>query len=55
MARAIPGRAPLINVNLSANQFSNQPDLIPNILDETGLAPDGLQLEITERAVMDDA
>ncbi len=50
-----PNRALLISVNLSASQFSQQPDLIPEVLNETGLDPSGLQLEITERAVMDDA
>lgn len=42
-----------MGVNLSASQFSQQPDLIPEILSETGLNPSGLRLEITERAVMD--
>jgi diguanylate cyclase (GGDEF)-like protein/PAS domain S-box-containing protein len=50
-----PDKAPLMSVNLSAAQFAHQPDLIPQILNNTGLHPEGLQLEITERAVMDDA
>jgi len=50
-----PDRALLTSVNLSASQFSRQPDLIPKTLNSTGLDPDGLQLEITERVVMDDA
>jgi EAL domain-containing protein (putative c-di-GMP-specific phosphodiesterase class I) len=44
-----------MGVNLSTGQFSQQPDLIPKVLADTGLDPEGLQLEITERAVMDDA
>jgi diguanylate cyclase (GGDEF)-like protein/PAS domain S-box-containing protein len=46
---------PMLSVNLSANQFVQQPNLIPEILDETGLEPSALQVEITERTVMDDA
>jgi diguanylate cyclase (GGDEF)-like protein/PAS domain S-box-containing protein len=45
----------MLSVNLSANQFVQQPDLIPNVLDETGLQPAVLQVEITERALIDDA
>ncbi len=44
----------VISVNLSTRQFS-QPDLIDQIrgvLEETGLTPDGLRIEITESAVM---
>jgi EAL domain-containing protein (putative c-di-GMP-specific phosphodiesterase class I) len=44
-----------VNVNLSSKQFS-QPDLIEQItrtLNETGLAPAGLRLEITESVVME--
>jgi diguanylate cyclase (GGDEF)-like protein/PAS domain S-box-containing protein len=47
--------APMLSVNLSANQFIQQPDLIPKVLDETGLEPSVLQVEITERALIDDA
>ena len=47
--------APVLSVNLSANQFVQQPKLIPKVLDETGLEPNALQVEITERVVMDDA
>jgi diguanylate cyclase (GGDEF)-like protein/PAS domain S-box-containing protein len=50
-----PQNAPMLSVNLSANQFVQQPDLIPKVLDETGLEPSALLVEITERAVMDDA
>ena len=50
-----PERVPLLSVNLSANQFVQQPDLIPKVLNATGLEPSVLQVEITERAVMDDA
>ena len=50
-----PNKALLMGVNLSANQFANQPDMIPAVLDDTGLDSQGLQLEITERAVMNDA
>ena len=45
----------MLSVNLSANQFVQQPALIPNVLDETGLLPAILQVEITERALIDDA
>jgi EAL domain-containing protein (putative c-di-GMP-specific phosphodiesterase class I) len=50
-----PDGTPWMSVNFSASQFSRQPDLIPKVLDEIGLDPNVLQLEITERAVMDDA
>jgi EAL domain-containing protein (putative c-di-GMP-specific phosphodiesterase class I) len=50
-----PEKALLMSVNFSASQFSHQSDLIPKILSDTGLTPQGLQLEITERTVMDDA
>ena len=50
-----PNKMPLMSVNLSASQFSRQPDLIPKVLNDTGLDPGALQLEITERAVMNDA
>ncbi|MDQ3303431.1 MAG: EAL domain-containing protein, partial [Actinomycetota bacterium] len=50
-----PDRRLPVSVNFSANQFSRQAALIPNVLSDIGLDPDGLQLEITERAVMDDA
>ena len=45
----------MLSVNLSANQFVQQPDLIPKVLDETGLEPKTLQVEITERTLMYDA
>jgi diguanylate cyclase (GGDEF)-like protein/PAS domain S-box-containing protein len=50
-----PERVPLLSVNLSASQFDSQPDLLPEVLEKSGLEPSVLQLEITERAVMDDA
>jgi EAL domain-containing protein (putative c-di-GMP-specific phosphodiesterase class I) len=46
-----------ISVNLSCRQFS-QPGLVDQvacILEETGLAPENLKLEITESAIMEDA
>ncbi|WP_347985916.1 EAL domain-containing protein [Methylomonas sp. AM2-LC] len=46
----------LVAVNLSARQFQ-EPDLfdcIKTVLDETGLQPSALELEITESAVMQD-
>jgi len=45
----------LMCVNFSASQFVYQADLIPKVLSDTGLDPEGLRVEITERAVMDDA
>ncbi len=45
-----------VSVNLSARQF-DQPDLVDHIqrvLAETGMAPGGLELEITESVVMDE-
>jgi diguanylate cyclase (GGDEF)-like protein/PAS domain S-box-containing protein len=50
-----PQNAPKLSVNLSANQFVQRPTLIPKVLDETGLDPSALLVEITERVVMDDA
>ena len=50
-----PEKLAWMSVNFSASQFSRQPDLIPKVLSEIGLEPNALQLEITERAVMDDA
>ena len=49
--------SPVVSVNLSARQF-RQPDLYETIartMEETGLPPDHLKLEVTESAVMDDA
>ena len=46
-----------ISVNLSCRQFG-QPGLVDQvacILEETGLAPENLKLEITESAIMEDA
>ncbi len=54
--RRIPGAADLVvSVNLSARQFA-QADLVPTIaaiVDNTGLDPAALELEITESIVMD--
>jgi diguanylate cyclase (GGDEF)-like protein len=50
-----PGSQIVMSVNLSARQFS-QPDLVEQvaaILDETGLPPHLLELEITESVLMD--
>lgn len=46
-----------VAVNLSPTQFRNQDLLhtITNILDETGLAPECLELELTEGTLMEDA
>jgi diguanylate cyclase (GGDEF)-like protein/PAS domain S-box-containing protein len=46
-----------VSVNLSARQFrqADLPDRVASILDETGLAPDSLELEITESDIMRDA
>ena len=53
-----PSPSPLqANVNLSARQF-HQPDLagdIAEVLEETNLDPQNLELEITETVVMEDA
>ncbi len=49
-----PDSSPLMSVNFSASQFAHQADLVAKILNDTGLDPSGLQLELTERAVMDD-
>ncbi len=50
-----PDRSLLMSVNFSASQFVHQADLIPKVLNDTGLDPRALVIEITERAVMDDA
>ena len=50
------GRVPIVAVNLSVREFQH-PDLpgdVARVLAETGLAPDRLQLEITESAAMQD-
>jgi diguanylate cyclase (GGDEF)-like protein len=49
-------KPPVMSVNLSARQFA-QPDLVQQVrsaLDETGLAPERLKLEITESVAMAD-
>ncbi|MHB1398434.1 MAG: putative bifunctional diguanylate cyclase/phosphodiesterase [Trichloromonadaceae bacterium] len=45
-----------VAVNLSARQFQadDMPDLVAAVLEETGLAPCYLELEITESAIMQD-
>jgi diguanylate cyclase (GGDEF)-like protein/PAS domain S-box-containing protein len=48
-----PEGMPLLCVNLSASQFDHQPDLVPDVLEKTGLEPSMLKVEITERTVMD--
>jgi EAL domain-containing protein (putative c-di-GMP-specific phosphodiesterase class I) len=53
--RRYPQSTPMLCVNLSANQFVQQPDLVPKVIEETGLEPSALLVEITERAVMEDA
>ncbi len=50
-----PDKRISISVNFSANQFSHQAELIPEVLSDVGLDPGSLHLEITERVVMDDA
>jgi EAL domain-containing protein (putative c-di-GMP-specific phosphodiesterase class I) len=54
-AEGDPDRPVFVSVNLSARQFA-QPELadeIAALLDETGLEPSGLELEITESVLMD--
>jgi diguanylate cyclase (GGDEF)-like protein/PAS domain S-box-containing protein len=50
-----PERELLMSVNFSARQFSHQTDVVSQVLSNIGLDPQSLQLEITERVVMDDA
>jgi len=47
---------PRMGVNVSVKQFAQDrfPDLVKNILDETGLEPEVLELEITESVLMKD-
>jgi diguanylate cyclase (GGDEF)-like protein/PAS domain S-box-containing protein len=47
---------PLMAVNLSAVQFrhANLPDLVTRVLEDAGLAPECLELELTEGVTMDD-
>ena len=47
---------PLMAVNLSAVQFrhANLPDLVAQVLRDAGLAPECLELELTEGVAMDD-
>jgi diguanylate cyclase (GGDEF)-like protein/PAS domain S-box-containing protein len=52
--RTIPDKAPLVSVNLAVRQVRDRSIVadVAAILEETGLAPSGLQLELTESAVM---
>lgn len=52
----VDGTAPFIAVNLSVKQLRDVrfPQNVQNLLDETGLAPSRLHLEITESALLDD-
>ena len=57
VSRAQATRRPTVSVNLSARQFAS-PNLVEDVrrvLDETGLEPEALILEITESAVIEDA
>ena len=45
----------LLSVNFTGNQLNYQANAIPKILEETGFDPHNLRVELTERAVMDDA
>lgn len=49
--------APAVGVNLSARQFREPKlaELVGAVLEETGLDPNALLLEVTESAMMDDA
>jgi diguanylate cyclase (GGDEF)-like protein/PAS domain S-box-containing protein len=52
--RLAPGTAPLVSVNLAVRQ-AQEPGLVDDVADilrRTGLAPDRLQLELTESAVI---
>jgi diguanylate cyclase len=52
------GFAPLpVAVNVSGRQFRRKelPELVARVLDETGLPPSSLRLELTESCVMEDA
>jgi len=55
--RSHPDLALTMSLNLSAHQLSDPrlPDLIGEILDETGVLPGRLSLEMTESVVMEDA
>ena len=56
--RSFPADPPLgVSVNLSARQFAHPTlvDDVRSVLEETGLEPRALKLEITETVVMDDA
>ncbi len=55
-SRAAVGQHFAMSVNLSVREFA-QPDLVravASILEETGLPPRALRIEITESAIMDD-
>jgi diguanylate cyclase (GGDEF)-like protein/PAS domain S-box-containing protein len=55
--RTVPDRAPLMSVNLAVRQIRDRSIVadVSAILTETGLKPAGLQLELTESAVMGSA
>ncbi|HEX8904418.1 MAG TPA: EAL domain-containing protein, partial [Longimicrobiaceae bacterium] len=56
-ARAFPGRAPRVSVNLSAAQFT-QPDLVEHVersIRECGIGPGVLHFEITESVILEHA
>ncbi|MFI5957978.1 putative bifunctional diguanylate cyclase/phosphodiesterase [Cryptosporangium sp. NPDC051539] len=55
--QTLGARPPLVSVNIAARQVSD-PSLLNDVavvLDRTGLPPDGLQLEITESAIVGSA
>ncbi|WP_433755499.1 putative bifunctional diguanylate cyclase/phosphodiesterase [Nocardia sp. CA-135398] len=49
-----PGRTPIVSVNVSAAEVADPTwlDRVQDVIAETGIAPDRLQLELTERAFM---
>ncbi|MFI6771654.1 putative bifunctional diguanylate cyclase/phosphodiesterase [Nocardia sp. NPDC050412] len=49
-----PGRTPIVSVNVSAAEVTDPTwlDRVPDVIAETGIPPDRLQLELTERAFM---
>jgi diguanylate cyclase (GGDEF)-like protein len=56
--REFPSEVPLfVSVNLSGKQFTQRDlvEVVEQVLDETGLAPQCLKLEITETVVMENA
>lgn len=49
-----PGRGLIMGVNFSLSQLDQNLDVIPDVLSRSGLPPGSLQIEITERAVMEE-